>query len=318
MGNNNKIKIGISSCLLGQKVRYDGGHKLDPYLVNTLGKYVNWVPVCPEVEMGLPVPREAMCLIGNPEKPRLVTQRTNIDYTDKMLKWASKKIKELKKQELCGFIFKSRSPSSGLKWVKIYSKNKMQIKRGSGIFSSIFTQHFPFIPVEDDRRLHNPFLRENFIERVFVFSRWRDLIKKRMTSVELVSFHTNHKLLIMSHSPRHCNLLGRLVAEVKKKPVNSVISAYISLLMQGMQMLATVKKNTNVLMHIMGYFKKHLTPSEKQELLETIQNYHRGLIPLIVPITLINHFVRKFDVTYLKTQHYLNPHPVELMLRNHV
>ncbi len=313
-----KIKLGISSCLLGENVRYDGGHKLDHYFTDTLGKYVEWAPVCPEVECGLPVPREAMRLVGTPESPRLVTIRTRKDQTPGMEKWAAKRLKELEKEDLCGFIFKSKSPSSGLRGVKVYGDSGMPGKKGTGIFAAAFEKHFPIIPVEDDGRLHDPNLRENFIERVFVFRRWKKFLSERADRGGLVSFHTDHKLLLMSHSQKHYSLLGRLVAGAKKGKKEEIFGKYITTLMDGLKLIATVKKNTNVLMHILGYFKNNLSADEKAELLEVIDHYHKGLIPLVVPVTLINHYVRKYAEPYLKGQHYLNPHPLELMLRNHV
>ena len=312
-----KIKIGISSCLLGKKVRYDAGHKLDRYIADTLGQYFKWVPVCPEVEYGLPVPREPMRLVGDPESPHLITIRTGIDHTEGMLKWAEKRLKELEKEELCGFIFKSRSPSSGIGGVKVYTPSGMPSQKGAGIFGGAFMSKFPLIPVIDEGRLHDPGLRENFIERVFVYKRWKEFLEKRGLIKDLIEFHTDHKLLILSHSPRHLQSLGKLVASLKKYKPQDLSSEYIKLLMEGLRLIATVKKNTNVLLHIAGYFKKHLSSGEKKELLEVIDNCHKGYVPLIVPIVLINHYVRKFDEPYLKRQHYLNPHPIELMLRNH-
>lgn len=313
-----KIKIGISSCLLGEKVRYDGGHKLDRYLSDTLGKYVQWVPVCPEVEYGLPVPREAMRLTGNPDSPRLLTRKTGIDHTDGMKQWAAKRTKELEGEDLCGFIFKSRSPSSGLRAVKVYTDSGMPVQKGTGIFADAFVRHFPLTPVEDDGRLHDPQLRENFIEKIFVFRRWKNFLNKGAKTADLVSFHTEHKMLLMSHSTKHYRLLGQIVAASGKHKNNEYLTQYITQFMDGLKLIATTKKNTNVLTHLIGYFKKDLTSDEKAELLQVIENYHKGLIPLVVPITLINHYVRKYNEPYLKRQYYLNPHPLELMLRNHV
>lgn len=313
-----RIRIGISRCLLGENVRYDGGHKLDHYLAYTLGKYVEWVAVCPEVEYGLPVPREAMRLVGDPEGPRLMTIRSKTDHTDGMKKWTDGKLEELEKENLCGFIFKSRSPSSGIRGVKVYSESGIPSKSGAGIFGGAFVRHFPLIPSEDDGRLHDPQLRENFIERVFVLKRWQSFMAGSRTLKDLIEFHTGHKLLLMAHSPEHYRKLGKLVANAKKIKKDDLLREYIGQMMEGLRLLATARKNTNVLMHIMGYFKQDLTAQEKQELLEVITNYHKGLIPLVVPVTLINHYVRKFDERYLKKQYYLNPHPLELMLRNHV
>ena len=312
------VKLGISSCLLGEKVRYDGGHKLDLYIKETLGKYVDWVPVCPEVEYGLPVPREAMHLAGTAEGPRLVTIRTGVDHTDGMRSWAKQRLNELEKEALCGFIFRSRSPSSGMRGVKVYNPSGIPTHTGVGIFARAFMERFPLMPVEDDGRLQNPILRENFIERVFVFSRWQEFQVEGGKIKDLVAFHTDHKLLILSHSTSHYRMLGSLVANAKKYQPAKLHFEYLGNLMEGLKLLSTPKKNTNVLMHILGYFKKVISPEEKQEMLEVIENYHRGLVPLIVPITLLNHYVRKYHEQYLAKQHYLNPHPVELMLRNHV
>ena len=313
-----KITIGISSCLLGEKVRFDGGHKLDHYLKNTLGAHVAWIPVCPEVETGFPVPREAMRLVGDKSSPRLVTVRSGVDHTDRMMTWAERKLEEIEKHDLCGFIFKSRSPSSGMRGVKVYNVSGVPTFAGVGIFARLFMDRFPFMPVEDDGRLHDPALRENFIERIFVFRRWREMKRSGAMIRDLISFHTEHKLLILAHSPKHYALLGRLVADAKKQERQSLLDEYFAVLMDGLKLLATTRKNTNVLQHIAGYFKKQLSPKEKQELSTVIQTYHKGLFPLIVPLVLIDHYVNKYDEPYLKRQYYLHPHPIELMLRNHV
>jgi uncharacterized protein YbgA (DUF1722 family)/uncharacterized protein YbbK (DUF523 family) len=315
---NHKLKLGISTCLLGEKVRYDGGHKLDRFLRDTLGKYVEFVPVCPETECGLSVPREAMRLVGQPDCPRLLTIKTRIDHTDRMVKWAEKRVRELEMERLSGFVFKSRSPSSGLRDVKVYNDKGVPLKKGVGIFARHFIETFPLIPVEDDGRLHDPVLRENFIQRIFVMKRWRDLLDQEMKTGKLVAFHTRHKLLIRSHSQNHYRQLGRLVAESNKLPAHEVYKTYETVLMESLTLKTTRKKNTDGLQHMMGYFKKQLSKEEKQELLELIDKYRAGHFPLIVPITLINHYVKKYDQPYLKEQYYLNPHPLELQLRNHV
>lgn len=312
-----KIPIGISSCLLGEKVRYDGGHKLDRFITDTLGQYFAWTPVCPECEYGLPVPREPLHLVGSPESPRLITVKTGIDHTERMLQWAEKKLTDLEQRNLCGFIFKSKSPSSGIGGVKVYTSSGIPSQRGIGIFGGAFMKRFPLIPVIDDGRLHNPQLRENFIESVFVFQRLQKLQESGGIN-DLVGFHTSHKLLMLAHSPKHYSALGQLVAGAKRVKREALFSAYIQGFMEGMRLLATPKKNANVLMHIAGYFKKLNSSDEKQELLEVIENHRTCHIPLIVPITLVKHYVRKYNIAYLQKQHYLDPHPLELMLRNHV
>jgi uncharacterized protein YbgA (DUF1722 family)/uncharacterized protein YbbK (DUF523 family) len=313
-----KIKLGISSCLLGEKVRFDGGHKLDRYLTDTLGNYVQYVPVCPEVECGMPIPREALRQVGDPASPRLVTSHTKQDFTDPMVRWARERVQGLEREELCGFIFKANSPSSGMERVRVYDASGMPHKVGVGLFARIFMEHFPLLPVEEEGRLHDPKLRENFIERIFVYKRWREMLAAGKTLGRLVSFHTRHKLLLLSHSPQNHNEMGKLVANAKKIPPYELFERYQGLLMETLGLKTTVKKQINVLQHMMGYFKEELSPDEKQELLEIIEQYRMGYVPLIVPVTLFNHYVRKYDQPYLKEQHYLRPHPIELQLRNHV
>jgi len=313
-----KIKLGISTCLLGEPVRYDGGHKLDRFLTDTLGQYVEYVSVCPEVECGLPVPRESMHLEGNPDSPRLVTSRTMQDMTERMMNWARKRVVGLEKEDLCGFIFKSNSPSSGMERVRVYNEAGMPVREGVGMFARIFMEHFPLFPVEDEGRLHDPKLRENFIERIFALKRWREVVAKKESRGNLVDFHTKNKLLVLSHGPKHYQMMGKLVAQAKALPIKEVYLKYQSLFVESLKLKTTPKKNANVLQHMMGYFKGQLSPDEKQELIEIVELYRREYVPLIVPVTLIKHYVRKYDQPYLKEQVYLNPHPIELQLRNHV
>ena len=312
------IKLGISTCLLGENVRYDGGHTLDRFITETLGRYVEFVPVCPEVECGFDIPREAFRLVGDPDSPRFITVKTKKDFTARMNNWAHKRVQQLERENLCGFIFKSRSPSSGMERVKVYNDKGMSIKKGVGMFARAFIEHFPLIPVEEDGRLHDPILRENFIERIFTLKRWRELLKKKQTVGKLVEFHTQNKLLIFSHSEKHYRIMGKLVAGGKQLPVKVLYEQYEKMLMESLKLKATTRKNTNVLMHAMGYFKKQLTADEKQEILEIIEQYREEYVPLIVPLTLLNHYVRKYEQNYLKNQTYLNPHPIALQLRNHV
>ena len=314
-----KLRLGISTCLLGLPVRYDGGHKLDHYLRDTLGYYVDFIPVCPEVECGLGVPREAMRLVGEADAPKLMTIRTRVDLTERMAAWALRRVKDLDEERLCGFIFKSGSPSSGMERVKVYNEKGAGVKNGVGLFARAFMDYFPDIPVEEEGRLHDPVLRENFIERIFTCYRWKNLVHKEIPGIRTVlSFHTKNKLLILSHSTKHYQEMGRLVAGGKDLSAQELVRRYGSLLMAAMRLKATPKKNANVLMHMMGYFKKELSSWEKAELLEVIEQYRLSMIPLLVPLTLLKHYVRKYDQPYLKEQTYLDPHPLELQLRNHV
>ena len=315
---DDKIRIGISSCLLGEAVRYDGGHKLDCFIRDTLGKYFDFVPVCPEYECGLGVPREAMRLVGSPTDYRLMTIRTHRDLTELMVSWSDKRVAQLREENLSGFIFKARSPSSGMERVKVYGEKGMPVKAGVGIFARIFMAANPELPTEEEGRLNDPSLRENFIERIFTLKRWRDYSSQGISVAGLIDFHSRHKLTLMAHSQQLLREMGGIVASIKDLWLEQSHEKYFSLLTEAMRLRATVKKHTNVLMHMMGYFKTQLTLHEKQELLEIIARYHSGYVPLIVPVTLLHHYIRKYDQPYLGLQVYLNPHPMELMLRNHV
>jgi len=315
---NSVINVGVSACLLGEKVRYDGGHKHDRYITDTLGRFFTFVPVCPEVESGMTIPREAMRLEGDPVSPRLMTRVSRIDKTEQMLGFCRTKVVEIEKADLCGFIFKKDSPSSGLFRVKVYDDKGMPQKSGSGLFAAAVAKQFPLLPLEEEGRLYDAGLRENFIERVFSYRRWKDFMKDSPDIGGLVAFHTGQKLLMMAHSPKHYREMGTLVAHAKDIGRQELFRRYEELLMTGLALHATAKKNSNVLQHIMGYFKKELTHAEKAELQEVISSYHNHLTPLIVPMTLLRHYVNKYDQQYLKGQVYLSPHPAELMLRNHV
>jgi len=313
-----KIRLGISTCLLGERVRYDGGHKLDRFLRDELGRHVEYVPVCPEYECGFGVPRDPFRLIGDPENPRLITSRTKKDETDRMVAWARERVEELASENLCGFIFKKDSPSSGYRNVKVYGKKDgPPLRKGVGIFARIFMERFPHLPITDEGRLHDERIRENFIERIFALKRWREAGDSAKKRGALVAFHTRHKLLLLAHSPAHYAALGRLVARAKDIDPEDLHERYERLLLEALEVLARPKKHANVLQHILGHFKDRLSADEKAEAIEVIDLHRRGFVPLIVPITLLRHYVRKFDAPYLKEQVYLDPHPIELRLRNH-
>ena len=313
------IRLGVSKCLLGEKIRYDGGHKLDLFLVNTLGRYAEWVPVCPEVEIGLPIPRESLRLVGDPEAPRLVAEKSGHDYTDTMQAWARTRLEQLATLNLHGFVFKKNSPSSGLFRVRVYDQHGVPARVGTGIFPREVIKHFPLLPLEEEGRLHNMQLRENFIERIFVYCRWTRLLDENPTPGGLVQFHTAHKLTMMAHSPSHYQEMGRLVAQAGKLPWTEAVETYGTLLMEGLKRLGTPGKHANVLQHLMGFLKDGLAREDKEELLGLIEDYRRGLVPLIVPLTLLQHHLRRHAVPdWVHQQVYLHPYPKELMLRNHV
>ena len=312
------LRLGISRCLLGEEVRFDGGHKRDNFLVEVLSRYVEWVPVCPEVEAGLGTPRDAMRLVGDFQNPRLVTIKSGTDHTRALETMAKNRIEQLKGLNLSGYVFKKGSPSCGIEHVRVYNEQRVVNRKGVGLFAQAFTAQFPLIPVEEEGRLSDPTLRENFIERVFCYRRWQDLVQRGVTRQALVQFHTIHKYLLLAHHPQHYKGLGQLVGQAEWHRPKELACRYGELFMKALAVKATVRKHVNVLKHILGHFKKRLGAHEKAELLGVIGDYHHGLTPLIVPLTLIKHYVQIFDIGYIRDQVYLNPHPKELMLRNHV
>jgi uncharacterized protein YbgA (DUF1722 family)/uncharacterized protein YbbK (DUF523 family) len=312
------VRIGISACLLGEKVRFDGGHKRDPFLTGTFARYVEWVPVCPEAECGLGTPRESMRLVRVKDAVRLLTVKTAVDLTGRMDAFALTRTARLASEDLSGYVLKKDSPSCGLERVKVYDPNGSPTKTGQGLFAAALVQRLPDLPVEEEGRLSDPRLRENFIERVFAYSRLRELFAGRWTVGSLVRFHTAHKLILMAHSPVAYRQLGRLVAGARAVPRQQFERRYTAAFMAALKTLAVPGRHANVLQHMAGYFKNLLDAESKAELALAIDDYRRGLVPLIVPMTLVRHHVRVHAVSYLADQCYLQPHPKELMLRNHV
>jgi uncharacterized protein YbgA (DUF1722 family)/uncharacterized protein YbbK (DUF523 family) len=312
------IRVGISACLLGQEVRFDGGHKRDAFLTSEFGRFVQWVPVCPEVEAGFGTPREAMHLRREKGELRLVTVRTNRDLTVPMEQLIRRRVPGLAAYELSGYVLKKNSPSCGLERIKIYDgKGALSPEKGRGLFAEALISRFPLLPIEEEGRLADPRLRENFVERVFAYSRLQKLFRGRWTAGSLVKFHTAHKLILMAHSPDAYRRLGVLVAASRQLSRGDLQQRYSQEFMHALAVIATPRRHANVLQHMAGYFKKLLDQESKAELQSTIEDYRRALLPLIVPITLLRHHVRVHSVEYLAEQLYLQPHPKELMLRNH-
>jgi uncharacterized protein YbgA (DUF1722 family)/uncharacterized protein YbbK (DUF523 family) len=312
------IRIGISACLLGQEVRFDGGHKRDHFLLEVLGPHVEYVPVCPEVEMGLGTPRETLRLVRVGDRLRMITTRTAIDHTDGMNAWSAKRLAELEREDLSGYVLKKDSPSCGMERVKTYSEVGTPTRDGRGLFASALLARMPLLPVEEEGRLSDPTLRENFIERIFAYRRMKDLFSGRWTPGALVRFHTAHKMLLLAHSTTRYNELGRLVAKAGLLSRADLRRGYAALFMNTLAIPATRARHTNVLHHMAGHLQKLVDDDSRSELASCIEDYRLGLVPLVVPLTLIRHHVRRHDVAYLQGQIYLEPHPRELMLRNHV
>jgi uncharacterized protein YbgA (DUF1722 family)/uncharacterized protein YbbK (DUF523 family) len=289
--SNNRIKVGISSCLLGDKVRWDAGHKRDRYITDILGAYFSFIPVCPETEVGMGVPRESVRLVGDISSPRMVGNKTGEDWTGRMREYLRKRIKQLERYNFSGYILKKDSPSCGMERVRVYQKSGIPLKQGRGLFGGALVDHFPHLPIEEEGRLNDPALRENFIVRVFAYSRLQELFKGKFSRNKIVRFHTVHKYLLLAHSPKHYKILGQLVAQIKRyKPVNFK-EKYMETFMQALSVKSTARKNVNVLQHIMGFLNPHLMPQARADIFKVIENYRAGLVPLIVPLTLIQHYI---------------------------
>lgn len=317
-GDTDEIRVGISSCLLGEKVRFDGGHKEDRFLSHTLAQFWRFVPVCPELDLGLGTPRESLRLIAGPGNPRLVAPKSGTDHTDAMEEYARAKIAELRALELSGYILKRSSPSCGMERVRVYGAQGIPERNGRGVFARILLEEMPNLPVEEEGRLSDPGIRENFIERVFAHDRLTRFFRTDWRVGDLVRFHTAEKYLLLAHEPQQYTFLGRLVAGAKDLPRNEVEAAYTGAYFAAMTKFATRAKHVNVLQHLLGYLREPAPERARQELARTVEEYRQGLLPLVVPITLVRHYVHVFGIDYLAGQTYLEPHPRELQLRNHV
>jgi uncharacterized protein YbgA (DUF1722 family)/uncharacterized protein YbbK (DUF523 family) len=312
------FRLGVSSCLLGNEVRFDGGHKRDRFLTDLLGEFVEWVPVCPEVESGLGTPRPAMRLVRREAGVRMLEIRSGRDHTAAVKRFSERRLRALRALELSGYVLKKDSPSCGMTHVKVYGEKGRPKRDGRGLFAAALMEACPNLPIEDEGRLHDAALRENFIERVFAYRRLAASLRGRWTRGRVVAFHSAHKLQLMAHSTVAYRELGRLVGEMKQKPRAELRSEYESGFMAALTRVATRGRNANVLQHAAGHLKKELDAASRGELSELIHAYRNGLVPLVVPVTLLRHHALLHGSDYLLGQSYLEPHPRELMLRNHV
>ncbi|QBQ56461.1 DUF1722 domain-containing protein [Nitrosococcus wardiae] len=315
-----RIRIAVSSCLLGEKVRFDGGHKRDTYVTEALTAYFDFVPVCPEVAIGMSVPREPIHIVKTEQGLRVRgTRHRDLDVTDKLRQFGEAMAEELGDIELGdidGYILKKDSPSCGMERVRVHGTGGAPSRTGVGMYAQAFMARRPWLPVEEEGRLNDPVLRENFFERVFVHYRWRQMQAEGMTPATLVEFHSRHKFAVMAHSQAAYRRLGRLVAKAGSEPIETLATAYEAELMSALKKCATRRGHANVLMHLLGFLRTQLDKEDRAELLESIENYRLGLVPLVVPITLLKHHFRRHPNPYVNKQYYLNPHPPELMLRN--
>ncbi len=304
-------------CLLGQRVRYDGGHKHDRYLTETLGKFFEWVPVCPEVEVGMGTPREPIRLVQVGQEIRLMGVHSERDHTVAMRSYAKHRVEELVGEGLSGYILKKDSPSCGLLQVRVHHGRGQATRSGRGLFAAALSKRLPNLPIEEEGRLCDQRLRENWIERVFAYHRLQSLWAARWRRGDLVDFHTAHELTLLAHSPNAHRHLGRLVDGANSLPRPELRERYEGGFMAALTRLATPGRHSNVLSHTVSYFRDKLDDASRRELLDSIEDYRRGLVPLVVPITLVGHHARRFDVAYLTRQVYLNPRPKERALLDH-
>jgi uncharacterized protein YbgA (DUF1722 family)/uncharacterized protein YbbK (DUF523 family) len=312
-----QITVGVSGCVLGEKVRYDGGHKHSRFVTDELANFFDFMPICPEVGMGLPVPRSTIRLVQHSDVVRLVdSKESTLDHTDKMQQFADSILPNL--ADLCGYIVCAKSPTCGMERVKLYLDNGNTVPGGTrGLFTERLMTTFPWLPVEEDGRLNDPVLKENFVTRVFAL---HDLYEstQTLTRQSLVDFHSRYKLTLMAHNQSAYRSLGKMVANIKDWELNDFFLAYREAFMTALTERASKKNNANVLMHIQGYFKQQLTAGEKTELSDLILQYRRGDLPILAVLTLIQHYLRTYPSAYLSQQQFLHPHPNELRLRLHL
>ena len=307
------IRVGVSACLLGQRVRYDGGHKADSFIIDTLGRYFCWVPVCPEMEIGLGTPRETLRLVGDVTAPSLVATVSGHDLTAPMQRFATQRLSQLAELGLHGYVLKKNSPSCGMRGIRVYGSSGRLRRSGRGLFAQALIVRLPLLPVEEEGRLQDPGLREHFIERVYACHRWRRFLASNPAPRDMVQFHTRSKLSLMAHSRSHYRTLGRMVARCGEGLGEEFLDAYGDLFMAGLKVRATRRKHANVLSHIQGYLKQHLGKPEKAVLTACIDDYRQGLVPLTAPLDLLRDHFRRHPCPYAEAQTYLNPYPDDLM-----
>lgn len=312
--DDTKIPVGISSCLLGEKVRFDGGHKQHSYIISTLGQYFDFRTFCPEVSIGLGIPREPIRLVTRDDQIRCVgTRNASMDVTDELIDCGQSQ--KSWQSDIYAYIVKKDSPSCGMERVKVYNE-VMATRTGTGLYTKVLMDNFPNLPVEEEGRLGDAVLRENFIQRIFIYKRWRDLLDNGLSLKLLTRFHAQHKLILFSHNQERARALGRQLSECKKNELDDFKEEYISEFMQIVKIPASKKNHVNVLQHIQGYLKKKLDSEDKAELSQVIEEYRHGQVPLIVPITLLRHHFRKTPDAYIDESWYMKPHPKELALLN--
>ncbi|PVZ85896.1 hypothetical protein C9426_17435 [Serratia sp. S1B] len=313
---SDKILIGISACLLGNAVRFDGGHKRCEFAVDQLSPYVQFEPICPEMAIGLPTPRPALRLVKNQQQTLLCHSSDHqVEVTAKMQAFSQQCVANL--THLCGYLVCAKSPSCGMERVKVYDENGSGARKsGVGLFTAELLRQMPWLPVEEDGRLNDPELRENFVERVFALHELNLLWRQGLTRGGLIAYHSRYKLILLAHSQPGYRELGRFVADIERwEQLEDFAVEYRQRLMAILRHKATRRNHTNVLMHVQGYFRPHLNAAQRQELAQLIERYRQGVQPLLAPITLLKHYMAEFPDSYLAQQRYFEPYPEALRLR---
>jgi len=308
------IKVGISQCLLGVNVRFDGGHKNNHFCQNDLTKLFEFLPLCPEVGIGMSTPRKAIRLVGDPLNPNaLASDDASLDYTQPLKDFAFQNRQKL--AQMSGYVFCKASPSCGLERVKVYNDKGGSSKDGMGIFAARVKALFPNLPTEEDGRLQDPLLRDSFIKRVYIYNEWQEINKAGLTCNALYKFHARHKFTLLAHCQKTYRKLGPIVASINNKNLSSIADDYIGEIMQALEKMSTRPNNTNVLMHMQGYLKDYLPTEDKVELAQCILEYRKGILPILSPLTLLKHHFKHYPNDYIAKQSYLNPYPKQLAIQ---
>ncbi|MBK5143127.1 DUF523 and DUF1722 domain-containing protein [Budviciaceae bacterium BWR-B9] len=312
-----KIPVGISACLLGANVRFDGGHKRLTFAADQLTPWVQFEPICPEMAIGLPVPRPALRLVkqDNGEITLRYSDKRQGDLTIAMCEFSQQRVAQL--SHLCGYIVCAKSPSCGMERVRVYEPDENNNRKaGRGIYTDILMKAMPWLPVEEDGRLQDPHIRENFVERIYALHELNQLRQQGLTRGALMAYHSRYKLLLLAHSQPDYRELGRFVAAMHQwSTLDDFFVEYRQRLMDLLSHQATRRNHTNVLMHVQGYFRPHLNPRQRHELTMLIERYRQGTQPLLAPVTLLKHYMAEFPDDYLSGQRYFDPWPEALRLR---
>ena len=316
MTETGRIRVGVSTCLLGEKVRWDAGHQHDPYLTGTLGRHLELVPVCPEAELGLGIPREPIHLEGDPAAPRLLGNQSGEDWTDRMNRWSRRKVKELAAAGVAGHVLKRSSPSCGLARVAVH-RGRTRRKVGVGLFAAELRRRLPHLPVIDEDQLHDPARRENFIGRVLGYHRLQGLFAGRWKRGDVMAFHARQELLLQAHSPGHSEELDQLVAGIQDHTRAVFRDRYLRGYLEALQERSTTPRNVKVLRLLLGHLATLIDKRERADILRVIAEYRQGRAPLIVPLTVLDHHLRLHGLDDVCQQQYLRLEPVELALRFH-